>query len=123
MATVTVITTSTGEIMTVPGKPSANLVHEVAEAFIQGAPLSPFKLKVAHALGRWRFRRYAIDFTGKVAAQVTFSLLVKPDVVHFKRGVIAIAPKHAAAFELRFTVCDLVEPGGSAAGARPFYVS
>lgn len=112
------------EVLVLEGKTSANMVHEIAEAFIQGAQMTPLKLKARKIFGRWTFNRYAIDFTGKIAARVTFSVLVKPDTLNYRRGVIAIASKHAASFELRFLETEVVEHGGFGGQRdRPYCVS
>ncbi len=124
MTTHTIVTAvGSDAVMDLAGKPSANLIHEIAEAFIEGAELSKLKIALRHEFGRWRFKRYAIDFTGKVHARVTYSLLTNPEVIHYRRGVIAIAPKSAAAFELQLRVTDLVAAVPAAAGKRPYCVS
>jgi hypothetical protein len=98
---VSVVSHSLGhETRVVAGALTADHLHQVAEAFIRDTTPGPLGNALIKVFGRWRFRSYVIDFSGRTRAHITFSMRVKPDLMFFKGGPIAVAYGHAAKFEV-----------------------
>lgn len=108
---------------TLPGKPSAQMVHEIAEAFIGEGRDYPLRGQLRRTFGRWNFTRYAIDYTCvDIHARLTFSRFTRPEGVTYRRGVIAIAPKHQAELEVYITDTEPTVFERAAFQRHPFFL-
>ncbi len=113
-----------GRMVVFRGEASAQQVHHIAEACIQGGRDDPAHEAIRQAFGRWNFRTYELDFTGQILCRVTYSLHRTPGLVHYSGGPIAIAPKYADPFELLISVGELnTLPSQPANPVRAFHAS